>query len=157
MLELEKVLDKKGLIYYDGLIKEFIENLIAEINQNLFSEIKVGSTTIISANKKMDTLMLESNDNIIVLSADKDENKITISLDTSKLVVKSETKPTVVGTLGDIVYNSNPISGDYIGWTYTPSGWFGFGKIEIASNGIELSDESALVLSNGELFLTSDN
>ena len=155
MLELEKVLDKNGLIYYDGLIKEFIENLITEINQNLFSNIKVGSTTI-SANKKMNTLMLESGDNIVKLSADKDKNKITISLDASKLVVKSETKPMIVGTLGDIVYNSNPISGDYIGWTYTLSGWVGFGKIEIVDNGIELSDGSALVLSNDKLFLTAD-
>lgn len=152
----EKILDKIGLIHYDGKIKEYIKNLIAEVNQNTFSNIKVGTTTI-SANEKMDVLTLESVDDLVVLSANKDEQKIEVSLNTSNLIIKSDIKPTSEGKLSDIVYNSNPISGDYVGWVYTPSGWFGFGKIEIASDGIELSDGTALILSSGELFLTSDN
>lgn len=95
--------------------------------------------------------------NAIINKAELDENGIILSSQLPFSITKSETKPTIIGALSDIVYNSNPISGDYVGWVYTPSGWFGFGKIEIASNGIELSDGSAFVLSNGELFLTYDN
>lgn len=95
--------------------------------------------------------------NAISNKAELDENGIILSSQLPFSITKSETKPTIIGALSDIVYNSNPISGDYVGWVCTPSGWFGFGKIEIASNGIELSDGSAFVLSNGELFLTYDN
>ena len=163
---LDKLLDKQGLTYYDEKSKEYIKEQINieterakkaeyEIDKNTFNNINVGSNTI-SAKKRQDTLTLESIEDIIILSADKNKNKITVSLDTSKLFVKSEAMPTTIGTLGDIIYNSNPISGDYVGWIYTLSGWAGFGKIEIVNNGIELSDGNALVLSNGELFLTSD-
>ena len=56
----------------------------------------------------------------------------------------SNTKPTNTGTVGDIVLNSLPQPSTYIGWVYTPLGWFGFGLIEDAEN-------------EDNTFITSDN
>ena len=55
----------------------------------------------------------------------------------------SDTKPTSTSSVGDIVLNSLPNPNEYIGWVYTPLGWFGFGKIE------SLENEGA--------FITADN
>lgn len=81
----------------------------------------------------------------------------------NKLPTHSSTKPTIDGSIGDIVYNENPTQGSYVGWIYTPSGWLGFGKIEasgnenIPENAYTLADGSAFTLADGSVFVYADN
>lgn len=76
-------------------------------------------------------------------------------------VIKSDTKPENDGNVGDIVYNNNPTPGGYIGWVYTPAGWFGFGMIEsvdqIPENAMVMADGSVFRLSDGSVFLYADS
>lgn len=73
--------DGKGLSTndYTGAEKTKLESIAegAEVNQNAFSSIIVGSTTI-SADSKTDALTLSAGDNVTI-SADVDNDKITIS------------------------------------------------------------------------------
>ena len=61
----------------------------------------------------------------------------------------SGVKPTNIGAIGDIVFNSLPQPGGYIGWVYTPLGWFEFGQIKS-------DDNEAFILSDGSQFILSD-
>lgn len=63
----------------------------------------------------------------------------------------SETKPVTTTTdkVGNIVFNSFPQPDGYVGWVYTPVGWFGFGKIESTDETFILSDGTQLILSDG--------
>lgn len=48
---------------------------------------------------------------------------------TSRKIGVGSTTP-VSGGYGDIIFNSKPKNGDYIGWSYTiDNRWIGFGKI----------------------------
>lgn len=51
------------------------------------------------------------------------------NLDFRKYVSSSNTVPTGASSVGDLVYNSNPTAGGYIGWVYTSNGWKGYGLI----------------------------
>ena len=101
-----KYLDKDGLIYYHSKIKNLLSGKVdkengkglstndyttteknklngiasgAEVNQNAFSNVKVGSTTV-SADSKTDTLELVGGSNI-TLTPDATNDKVTESLD----------------------------------------------------------------------------
>lgn len=74
---------------------------------------------------------------------------------------KSETIPTKEGSVGEIVFNSNPKQGDYVGWVYTTLGWLGFGKIEEKQSDVdyvafELADGNVLYTVDGEVFTLSE-
>lgn len=169
----DEVLDYEGLKHYHGKNKGYIDEKILNLQSQINKKAPLASPTL-TGTPKAPTADFGTNTTQIATTAfvqttiinktgvanglaELDANGKVPSSQLPFSITKSETKPTIIGSLSDIVYNSNPISGDYVGWVYTPSGWFGFGKIEIASNGIELSDGSAFVLSNGELFLTYDN
>lgn len=72
----------------------------------------------------------------------------------------ADERPTESGSVGDIVYNSAPQPNGWIGWVYTPMGWFGFGQIEssddIPDNAFTLSNGDAFYLSDGTLFLCKE-
>lgn len=63
----------------------------------------------------------------------------------------SETKPTEVSEVGKIVLNSLPNPDEYIGWVYTPLGWFGFSKIESLEN-----EENAFITADDYKIQTVD-
>lgn len=58
--------------------------------------------------------------------------------------------PTIIGTPGDVQYNSNPLSGGFLGWVFTTNGvWEKFGRIGSAGgdlvNNIGVSNNSSFV------------
>lgn len=63
----------------------------------------------------------------------------------------SETKPTSTSSVGDIVLNTLPKPDEYVGWVYTPLGWFGFGKIESLEN-----EENAFITADDYKIQTVD-
>lgn len=69
----------------------------------------------------------------------------------------SDERPTEAGTIGEMVFNSSPTQGGFVGWVYTSLGWLGFGKIE---GGTEEPDEpiapNAFTFSDGSQFLVRD-
>ena len=69
----------------------------------------------------------------------------------------SDERPTETGTIGELVFNSSPQQGGFVGWVYTQLGWLGFGKIE---GGTEEPDEpiapNAFTFSDGSQFLVRD-
>lgn len=66
---------------------------------------------------------------------------------------KSETKPTDIGDIGEIILNSIPKVNNYIGWVYTEQGWFSFGKIEAdEKEAFIVSDGTAFTLVDGNAF-----
>lgn len=74
---------------------------------------------------------------------------------------KSETIPTKEGAIGEIVFNSNPTQGGYVGWVYTALGWLGFGKIEGNQDdtdyvAFELADGNVLYTADGEIFTLNE-
>ena len=82
-------------------------------------------------------------------------NKIDRKLDK----ITSSTKPTNVGEIGDIVFNSAPEPSGYVGWVYTALGWFGFGLIEddVSDNAFITSDGQQFILADGTPFLYADS
>lgn len=62
---------------------------------------------------------------------------------------RSDTKPTEVASLGDVVFNSSPQPNGFAGWIYTALGWLGFGVIENVS-------ASPMTLSDGTQFMVKD-
>lgn len=63
----------------------------------------------------------------------------------------SDTKPTTIGKLGDIVFNNNPKPNGYVGWIYSTLGWLTFGNIEgITSKEFTLSDGSYFMINDGQ-------
>lgn len=115
-------------------------------------------TKILSEDKALElTEMLLQNDKAI-----KNELEQKINEDSNNFKT-SDTKPTEIGKLGDIVFCSSPIPGGYIGWVYTEYGWLGFGQIEnapeddtIPENAFLLSDGTPFTLSDGTIFLYTD-
>lgn len=51
------------------------------------------------------------------------------NLDFRNYISSSNAIPTSTGTIGDLVYNTIPSTGGYIGWVYTNDGWKGYGLI----------------------------
>jgi len=68
----------------------------AEVNQNAFSNVKVGSSTI-AADTKTDTLELVAGSNV-TLTPDATNDKVTISVSTGAIPVGSSTTPKMDGT-----------------------------------------------------------
>lgn len=63
----------------------------------------------------------------------------------------SNTKPSSIGKLGDIVFNNNPQPNGFVGWIYTQSGWLTFGTIEsVESVEFTLSDGTKFMISDGK-------
>ena len=54
---------------------------------------------------------------------------MTGGLSPARTITYSSETPTGSGTVGDIVYTSDPSFGQYIGWVFTPQGWKRFGLI----------------------------
>ena len=54
---------------------------------------------------------------------------LTGGLSPARTITYSAETPTGSGTVGDIVYTSDPSFGKYIGWVFTPQGWKRFGLI----------------------------
>ena len=54
---------------------------------------------------------------------------LTGGLSPARTITYSADTPTGSGTVGDIVYTSDPSFGNYIGWVFTPQGWKRFGLI----------------------------
>ena len=52
-----------------------------------------------------------------------------INLDFRNYVSSASSIPSGTSKIGDIVYNTNPTAGGYVGWIYTSSGWKGYGLI----------------------------
>lgn len=73
----------------------------------------------------------------------------------SAVLEKSAIKPIHKGNIGDIVFCSSPIPGEYIGWVYTEYGWLGFGQIESIPSGDDIP-ENAFILSDGTPFTLVD-
>jgi len=74
----------------------------------------------------------------------------------------SATIPTDAGAVGDIVFNSAPEPGGWIGWVYTPTGWYGFGAIGITDADVPetaflTADGLPFTLSDGSIFLYADS
>lgn len=74
----------------------------------------------------------------------------------------SPTAPTTAGTVGEIVFNSAPEPGGWIGWVYTLLGWYGFGEISVAStdvpeNAYLTADGQPFILADGSIFLYADS
>jgi len=74
----------------------------------------------------------------------------------------ADTMPTDPGNVGDIVFNSAPEPGGWIGWVYTPTGWYGFGAIsatdaDVPENAFLTADGQAFTLSDGSIFLYADS
>ena len=69
----------------------------------------------------------------------------------------SNKRPTEVGTIGEMVFNSSPQPDGFIGWVYTQVGWLGFGRIESTT---DEPDEpivpNAFTLSDGSQFMVRD-
>lgn len=69
-------------------------------------------------------------------------------------------QPTAEGYIGEIVWNSEPIRGEFVGWVYTADGgWQGFGAVGITSVPKEdntVTAEGTLLLSDGRVYTTSD-
>lgn len=84
----------------------------------------------------------ERKDIVFFIYDDEEENQIKYA----------DEKPTEPSIVGDIIYNSNPEPNGWIGWVYTPMGWFGFGQIENSDN----IPDNAFTLSNGDVFYLSD-
>lgn len=109
-----KYLDDNGLIYYHSKVKALLNNKVdkvsgkglstndyttteknklsgiatgAEVNQNAFSNVKVGSTTI-QADGKTDTLELAGGTNI-TLTPDATNDKVTIATSAQANVIES--------------------------------------------------------------------
>ena len=57
----------------------------------------------------------------------------------NRTITYSPSKPTTSGTTGDIVFNSNPSFGQYIGWVYTQEAWKRFGLISTEVDETQLS------------------
>lgn len=107
-------------------------------------------TKILSEDKALElTEMLLQNDKAI-----KNELEQKINEDSNNFKTSDE-KPTVNGTIGDIVFCSSPIPGEYIGWVYTEYGWLGFGQIESIPSGDDIP-ENAFILSDGTPFTLVD-
>lgn len=72
----------------------------------------------------------------------------------------SDERPIEPGTVGELVFNSSPTQGGFVGWVYTQLGWFGFGKIEGGSDEPTKPDEpiapNTFTLSDGSQFLVRD-
>ena len=70
----------------------------------------------------------------------------------------SEIKPTTGGVVGEIVFNSLPEPGGYIGWVYTPFGWYAFGEIEKDDSGaFILADGSTFTLADGSALIVAES
>jgi hypothetical protein len=54
---------------------------------------------------------------------------LTGGLSPARTITYAQAAPSGSGTVGDIVYTSDPSSGKYIGWVFTPAGWKRFGLI----------------------------
>lgn len=116
-------------------------------------------TKILSEDKALElTEMLLQNDKAI-----KNELEQKINEDSNNFKTSDE-KPTVNGTIGDIVFCSSPTPDGYIGWVYTYYGWLGFGRVESVSsedetpdNALLLSDGTAFILADGTIFLYADS
>ena len=54
---------------------------------------------------------------------------LTGGLSPARTITYSADTPTGSGTVGDIIYTSDPSFGRYIGWVFTPQGWKRFGLI----------------------------
>ena len=94
----------------------------------------------------------------------KDGNKSTLTVTdkngttTAQIIdgnafTSSDTKPIEAGKkIGDIILNSKPEPGGYVGWVYTALGWYAFGEITRDDVAFILSDGSAFTLSDGNAF-----
>ena len=54
---------------------------------------------------------------------------MTGGLSPARTITYAQAAPSGSGTVGDIVYTSDPASGKYIGWVFTPAGWKRFGLV----------------------------
>ena len=116
-------------------------------------------TKILSEDKALElTELLIQNDKDIKTELEKKINEDSNNFKTS------DDKPTINGTIGDIVFCSSPVPDGYIGWVYTYYGWLGFGRVEsisnednVPENAFTLSDGTAFILSDGTIFLYADN
>lgn len=75
---------------------------------------------------------------------------------------KSNAAPAAAGNVGDIVFNSAPEPGGWIGWVYTPTGWYGFGEISLVSVDVPetaflTADGTPFILNDGSLFIYADS
>ena len=86
----------------------------AEVNQNAFSNVKVGSTTM-AADAKTDTLTLEAGSNI-TLTPDATNDKVTIAASAKNVKVKAFTTSAISLSAGGY-YNNGVISAAESGWT----------------------------------------
>ena len=70
----------------------------------------------------------------------------------------SDQRPTEAGTNAEIVFNSSPQQGGFVGWVYTPLGWLGFGRIEGNSEEPDepIIPQNTFTLSDGSQFLVRD-
>ncbi len=56
---------------------------------------------------------------------------LTGGLSPARTITYSADTPTGSGTVGDIVYTSDPAAGGYLGWVFTPDSWKRFGLVSI--------------------------
>ena len=74
---------------------------------------------------------------------------------------RSDSRPTNLAKIGDVVFNSSPQPEGNAGWIYTQYGWLSFGTIEsIVVTPYKLSDGTQFLVSDGKggsiNFLCSD-
>jgi len=103
------------------------ESLIVEGNNN--TTVKLNAPTQIT-----EKLTSTSVDGVEVVSLD-----ITGGLAQPRTLTYSPTQPVDAGTEGDVVFNSSPSFGQYLGWVYTQQGWKRFGLISTEVNETQLS------------------
>lgn len=102
------------------------------------------------------TAIVEKRDNVTTITVTDKNGTTTAEILDGQAFKSSETKPTEPGEkIGEIVLDSNPQPGGYIGWVYTSFGWYAFGEIESENVAFILSDGSTFTLADGNAFYIS--
>jgi hypothetical protein len=122
-----------------------VSTIEATINRSLYVEGGANKTFI----SQFDGPVIFNNK--IVSNSEKGVETASLLLYGSGLTARNYTvgsvEPTIAGNPGDVQYNSNPLSGGFLGWVYTSNNrWEKFGKI--GNNGSSV-DNNVGISSNG--------
>ena len=156
MAEQKRYLDLDGLTTFWGKVKDQLNTKVdkvegehlmtaaertklagiasgAEVNQNAFAKVKVGSTTI-TADAKQDTLTLEAGSGVSI-TADANNDKVTIAMSGAGSMTGGTVTDSTIsgGTLSGTITNSGTISGGTISGS-TISGGTLSGTVTAAAN-----------------------
>ena len=139
----------------------------AEVNQNAFSNVKVGSTTV-AADGKTDTLELVGDSNGITITPDATNDKVTFTLSLDSAPTASSSKAATSGSIYNALSNKANLSdlatvatsGSYNDLNDTPTIPTlknVFGKVKVGSTTVEAdTTQDTLELAGSNVTLTPD-